>query len=769
MSFWFSKTPSLYQSPLTDYAVSFALDRLILGVDNNRYDVYLSETFCRVADQFILHIIKNNSMLDKGRESAGKGSGVVKKNQFKNNYREVMLSAINRAKAEREIQVDYIAQIAVAKMLIQAIAVCYDKFIANIRLLIREKENSRRSQMNGPVVLKAELSEILLNKEQIIRTTGKIVFEHINDVDQSELNGIRKSNLGVDGILPEDLFLNPFLHIEKNNDYFMIDTYDILLGQRIDDADKYDLLLSGIKNYLLSMGRTGFPQSREALDASQPATFQKDLEKHETGSPLSEKQVNAWIKQIGNADILFDFVSAKELYKTRRKQGEKSKELKTLKQKVKRQHRRLKYFYKKFKSAGVMERICASYEIRSVCPEYCPPLVPRVILQFMMVPGTRKIIINRLKRLAKTNQVPFSVRSLKQCQKRIKCLRTSEKEAYLIRFLKGFFRYHRDFENFRLLEKAMASVYLVKEEKYIRLSRVNNTLYEFLLSHESATEEKPVTAHAILKVDIRGSTDIVYKMKEQGLNPASYFSLNMFDPITEIISEYGAFKVFVEGDAMILGIYEREGCPEGWYSVSRACGLAIHILLIIQRYNRKNRKYDLPFLEVGIGITFRKDQPTLFFDGDFQIMISSAINLADRLSGCSKAVRKIMDSMDVPFNNYVFQIASNEDLIATSDDISKRYNVNGIELHPSAFDKLSQEISLKPVECVIPKIQSEKIKFFTGTFPTVTGRNQRLIIREDTIPHVHEHDLGLITMTDRKYYEVCTNVIVHDYFKSHEL
>jgi len=737
MRFWFFKNPRIDQFSVTDYTISFALDRLTPGVDNNRYDVYLSDTFCRAADQFISHTIEDIAMPGKSREIVGKGSGAVEKAQFKNNYREVMVSAINRAKTEQEMQVDYLARIAVTKMLIQEIAACYDKFIAAARLLIRESENFRQYDMDDAVVLKAELSEILLNKDQIIRATGKIVFEQIHTVDQRELNGIRKSNFGMDSILPEDLFLNPFLHGGKYNDYFMMDMYDILLGQRIDDADKYDLLLSSIKKYLRSMG-----------------------------SP-SDKQVDAWIKQIGNVDILFDFVSTRGLYKTRRKQGKKRKELKALRQMAQRQHRMLKFFYKKLNSSGVVERICASYATRSIYQEYCPPLVPQIILQFMMVPATRKVIINRLKRLAKINQVPFSTRSLKQCQKRIKGLRTSEKEAYLIRFFKGFFRYHRDFENFKLLEKAMALVYLVKKDKHIRLSRVNNTLYEFLLSHEVTIEEKPVISHAILKVDIRGSTDIVHKMKEQGLNPASYFSLNMFDHITEVIPEYGAFKIFVEGDAIILGIYEREGCPNGWHSIARACGLAVRILLIIQRYNRKNRKYDFPFLEVGIGITFRKGQPTLFFDGDFQIMISSAINMADRLSGCSKAARKMMDAMDTPFNNYVFQTASDEDVAATSDDISMRYNVNGIELHPSAFHKLSREIKLKPVECVIPKIQSEKIRFLTGVFPTVTGRNQRLIIREDTIPKVHEHTFDLIAMTDRKYYEVCTNVTVYEYFKKH--
>lgn len=106
-------------------------------------------------------------------------------------------------------------------------------------------------------------------------------------------------------------------------------------------------------------------------------------------------------------------------------------------------------------------------------------------------------------------------------------------------------------------------------------------------------------------------------------------------------------------------------------------------------------------------------------------------------------------------------------MAASSDDISRRYNVNGIEIHPQAFDKLSREIKLRPVECIIPEIQQEKIKFFTGSFPTVSGQNQLLIIREDTIPQVHEKDFSLIAMTHRAYYEVCTNEKVYDYFKKH--
>jgi len=39
------------------------------------------------------------------------------------------------------------------------------------------------------------------------------------------------------------------------------------------------------------------------------------------------------------------------------------------------------------------------------------------------------------------------------------------------------------------------------------------------------------------------------------MNPASYFSLNFYEPLTKILPRYGAEKVFIEGDAVILSIF----------------------------------------------------------------------------------------------------------------------------------------------------------------------------------------------------------------------
>ncbi|MEQ9023334.1 MAG: hypothetical protein RLN82_11345, partial [Pseudomonadales bacterium] len=62
------------------------------------------------------------------------------------------------------------------------------------------------------------------------------------------------------------------------------------------------------------------------------------------------------------------------------------------------------------------------------------------------------------------------------------------------------------------------------------------------------------------------------ELQAKGLNPASYFSMRFFNPINKILDTYGATKVFIEGDALILSFLEYESSPQQWFSVARACG-----------------------------------------------------------------------------------------------------------------------------------------------------------------------------------------------------
>ena len=724
----FTKSQKHGKVQLKTYQLNFSLEGLIPGVDNMHHDVCLSSDFCKTSIKLIRHLL---AMHIDTESIFGTDDPTMnffeQKEDFKKICHQLMFEVVNKAKAEHNIRIDYLAQTAIVKYLLTELNTSYKNMVQNLEDAIREHEvtnDHEQSEIN-----KKKLTHLIQNQNMIFLLVGDKLLEYFNEVQHGDLKKMREANFGEDVILPPEFFVNPVVHQQNEGDsFFTLDQYDILLGQRIEDPDRYQIILELIMNLILKM-----------------QDHQFDLD-----------HISSQIKQVSNMDELVNYLQTDYRFKMLKKQHGPRHKLEQLKAKTKQQQGLLKIIFHEFKKTGLIQRMTAVYEMQSIYQEYCPPLVPMLILQFIIDPKSRKNIETRLKRLEKFYSKKFSLSPLNEVIKTLRYIKPHTRKVYLIRFLNGFARYHRDVCNGAILKTAMDNIRLVNDEKTATLSKTNNTLYEFLLPHEKTMEEGAIINHVIIKADVRGSTDITHRMMKSGLNPASFFSLNFFDPITRILSDYGAEKVFIEGDAIILSIFEREQTPEGWYSIARACGLAVNILKIVQQCNLKSRTYKLPAIELGIGISFLNTRPMFLFDNENRIMISSAINLADRLSGCSKLIRKKM-SVKSAFNLYVFKTASDAEIDKTADDLSLRYNVNGIELAPRGFHKLKKEIDLKALKINLQSSNKEKNKFYFGKFPTNNGKYQRIIIREAQMTRIIPDTLTFQCLTDTKYYEVCTN------------
>ena len=315
--------------------------------------------------------------------------------------------------------------------------------------------------------------------------------------------------------------------------------------------------------------------------------------------------------------------------------------------------------------------------------------------------------------------------------------------------------YHRDFRRHEVLNRALEKVNLITNQKLRDLSSLNGTLYEFLLAEEAKdAQENPVVRHAILKADVRDSSRLTRSLLQRDMNPASYFSLNFYDPVNKLLSKYGAHKVFVEGDAIILAILERQGDPA--LSVARACVLAREMVEIVGGYNHLLQRAGLPPLELGVGISFQDSSPMYLLDGDHRIMISDALNESDRLSSCDKRVRKAMEGMAVPFNVYEFRTA------APADADPMKYNVGGIRISEAAFSRLRSEISLEECKLDFPRLWgSENIRYWSALVPVGADIFRRLLVRVSHAPVVETADMRLVRWTENQVYEVCTNPAVY--------
>ncbi len=756
---YFSKFPDIRDLPLKTYSLFFSLDKLTPGVDNVRYDVHLSPGFLISTSNTIFNLVTSQARAERLLGMGKKQTWKTEKDEFKRLCSDIILAGINRAKSDREIQIDFLAQAAMVKFITEETGCQFTYLLEKLAHITRKNELSQHQNLDFTIKVKDEYARIRRERRSIILNVTRKIFKWLIDVQNNQAKQMREANFGPAAILPKEFFENPVLHAEHPlDDFFMLEEY-VLMGHRLDDPNRYEEILSLIEKLLKAVISLDQISVRQSKDATGKTGQQPDLTKQN----LTSKKIDGWIKHLGNIDILFNFIKSEGELKSLKKKGGSKEKIKKIIDRCRKQQTLLTYVYKNFTKTGLIKMISAAYEILPIYLEYCPPLAPQQVLQFLTIPRTRKTIIQQLRRLEGFYNKTFSMIPLKNKIRILRGMKNSKKKEYLIRFLNDFARYHRDLHNFKLIRQAMDQINLAREDKIINLSRANHTLHEFLLPHEYILEEKPIINHVILKADVRGSTDITYQMRKRGLNPASYFSLNLFDPINFILSEYGAGKVFIEGDAIILSIFEHQDMPGGWYSVGLACGLAMKMLLIVKRYNVLNIKHHLPVLELGLGISYQNHPPTFLFDNEKRIMISPAINLADRLAGCSKLLRNLSSLNKRPFNLYIFQTAREEAISATSDDLFLRYNVNGIELSPRAFKKLSEEIDLEARIVMIPGLQDAKIRIHTGKFPTITGKYQNLIIREASIPEVAADTLKAIRLTHRKYYEVCTNPTLYEY------
>ncbi|MBI4465185.1 MAG: hypothetical protein HY647_10820 [Acidobacteria bacterium] len=296
------------------------------------------------------------------------------------------------------------------------------------------------------------------------------------------------------------------------------------------------------------------------------------------------------------------------------------------------------------------------------------------------------------------------------------------------------------------------------------MSEINYTLYRFLLSEEEKPVEEKIANHVILKADIRDSTSITEQLLARGLNPASYFSLNFFAPIHKLLPHYGASKVFLEGDAVILAIQEREGDSKGANSVARICCLARDMIEGVRAVNERATQKQLPLLEMGIGICFQPSAPMYLMDGESRIMISKALNQSDRLSGCGKTARQVVGNKNRFFNVFVMQVLADAEVGGLAEEFLLHYNVHGIEINEAAFTKLCQELSLSKLELKLPLLgEPEAVELYCGLFPLSPSHFQRIVVRRGRVPQLDARDLHPVGYTDRYYYEVCNAKPLLDY------
>ena len=736
MAFSFLKSETLSeharQLTLNGFTPRLELEGLVAGVDNLRHDVFLSQIFAEVARNHIARLIatkgdvqdmvvpESKARMDEPPPwltirppQASQRPAPPPPPEFKTALADLLVSALNRAKNENNLSLDLLARLATVKFLRSELQAQFSIALERCRTKLKSFEGPRQVGSSKAVELRERVAAFQLAKKIVLRKVAQELFQTLRDLEKEILARTRRALFGDVDPATYSLLLNRLMFTEDGRDDYINAEHYVMLGNFDRDPDRFQTMLEVTRSYLVSLGfgdRSGDPPLDPLLNVPDNAHELVAGGSPDESTPKGKVQktlLNAWVEALERAHVI--------------------------------------------------DHVIAAYEAVALLAEYSPPINAQQLKNALVNKAERQRVEDYLEEHGRISRA-----NLDAAVRRVAAYRGPERAKFAGRFLRDFLCYHRDLRGLEALNSALDHVNLIQNEKLRELSSINNTLYEFLLSSETKPAEGKVVSHCILKSDVRDSTTLTRTLLERGLNPASYFSLNFYEPINKLLPKYSATKVFIEGDAVILALFEREN--ERAYPVARTCVLAREMIEIVRGYNEKSRAAGLPNLELGIGISFQDSAPMYLLDGSSRIMISKALNESDRLSSCNKGARRFLADCESLFNVFSFKTVEDEDTGGNPDEFLMRYNVGGIHINQAAFEKLQQEISLQSHQLAIPTLwDKENVQLYTGLVPVGGDIFHRIVIREGLIPRIDASDFSFLSWTDRRYYEVCTHPTVYEY------
>ncbi len=719
---------------LSTYAPALRLENLKPGVDNVRHDVFLSPRFSETARGHLARLIAQygnvkdlvaeQEVITRPPSIAGKpsDSGKMRRlgdpGEFKRALTDLHMGSLNRAKSESNLSVDLLGRLAVIKFLRAEMGAQFAQALERCRARLKSYEGPRMATADKGVEMRERFAAFQVNKRSVLRRVGQELFETLREIEKEVLSRMRRSLFGEAGGGAYELFLNRLLFTEDGRDDYLNAEHYVMLGNFERDPDRFQKMLEIGLRFLKSLNLGGNGEEEErGLDAcfNAPDNAQELVAGGipDESTPRGKSQralLSAWVEMLENEQV--------------------------------------------------MDHVVASYEAVPLLAQYSPLINAQQLKNALVSRTERKRVEALLEEHGKV-----STDNLGSAVKRVSNCKGADRAKLAGRFLGDFMRYHRDLRRLEAVNSAQDAINVIGNEKLRELSSINNTLYEFLLPEEQKPAEDKVVHHVVLKADIRDSSLLTRTLFERGLNPASYFSLNYYDPVNKLLPKYEATKVFIEGDAVILALFEREGEPS--FGVARTCVLAKEMIEIVRAYNERSREAGLPTLDLGVGVSYQDSAPLYLMDGSTRIMISPALNESDRLSSCTKGARKFLGHSENLFNVFVFQTVDEADTGGVLEDFLTRYNVGGIQMSEACFRKLKREISLQVHEIKLPMLwEEEVVRLYSGMVPVGSGMFHRLLVREGRIAHIEPRDYSLKKWTERPYYEVCTNPAIYEYVES---
>jgi len=729
--------------------IHLSIEKLSKGIDNYHIDVKLSRKFSSDIKKIVALLVSQIAIPKPKNWDNSKAFDKIRAQ-----YLDLMTILIHRVKTDLSADEICFLQFATIKIILQTTKARLDSDIDNVSSRLADLRNKGSSEA---LATDQRLFWLKKNYDSILYKINKQIFSQLQRVEERQLAAIRSQFLGDAYDYVPSVLLNPILMVSEPSalpllmNEFCVYNWNSEASGFIALNEKLEKLLHKKLQHL---------PLPAMLDDSSATIVEAEIQDElgglfqtqsffgpakDTKSIISE-ELN-WFESPKNVTAIFGIQKQREqLTAVRSEQGfaawwKRRGEINNL-------ERILKTFSKTLRSEKLLAQLLSSHSMRqSLNPLIMEHLDLKTVCQFLSGNITTAKLQDGISGGNKLSTE--QVKSLEALKTKLRDQVSKVDAADSLKLLTDISRYRQGLKYFRFAHRAFNRLTLLTSEQDIKLSKSAGTLYLMPTSAEIEDDDERICHHAIMKADVRGSTTVTDELQNKGLNPASYFSMRFFNPINKILETYGANKVFIEGDAIILSFLEFEHTPQEWFSVARACGYSRDMLKIVGSNNRYSNQMGLPLLELGVGICYSDAAPRYLYDEDKSIMISGAIGDADRMSGCSWVLREAIKKG--LFNIDVLRIADGK---GEKGQQYIRYNVNGILLDDASFAKLRAEITLKSVRM---KLNGKQYLFHVGQYPDTNGRKKDLVIREGEVGIWKDSQVEEDPDSDEVYYEVVVN------------
>jgi hypothetical protein len=726
------------------------LERFPRGVDNYHIDVVLGPALGKAASTYVAVLVREQVQRLWRQTEKTYSEGIVQ--SFGQVLKEHHHAVVQEARAAGRLERLQLFELSFLKLVFGQI----DSELARLRAELEEARSQPARQLSGQSLKLHEQAVILGRHAAHVRfRVARELVRELMRLEHGSMKNRRKALLGVSWPVSELMLANPILQLDgigAPRDFYRI--YPMVLhdiaSMRVANLAVLGVLATWLPDHVPAdpdiAATTRVLSGRRQDQAGALGLVETERRLSQLFDPAELNDHSAsWLDQPDNATALLG--GAEEHWPVPGNWQHRG--IAELQRRLNRQ------LGVRLARANLLRSVLASYELPAIYPSLGLTDAEVLLFDFLRGAVRRREMPRRLAALQGVTDPLAVMRRIEARRRDYRKDPANGRRQALARFAGDVLRLRRDLKLAWRTFIATDGVRLISDDRELAQSRANHVLQLFCREDLALQSRGDVIGHVIVRAQLRGVTELLEQMRRRDLSASAHFSRFLYDPIGRLIERFGAEKVTIEGDALLLSLLEHGGgAGSERLAVARACCLASGILGQLDTLNVENDRLGMPRLELGVGIAYADQPPTYLYDHMQRLTVSPAIKRARSLSSCHARLR---ETRPVPGGRglCVASQVRGGDAGQVGDSLV-RYNVNSIELDAAAFAQLNTEVALRRLN-MIDKRRNRPGVLHVGSCADVHGEGHWLVVREHKVKLLMGSQLVETEDGGRHYYEVISD------------